>query len=133
MKPSRLFARALVLRCPVCSSEGVVKGWFSLIERCPRCHFRFERIVGQQAGYIGMNTILSFGTLGIVVIGGFVLQYPDFSVFPLLVAALLTAVLAPLFFLPFSRLTWCATDLMMRPLEPGEAPGLDASPPPHPT
>jgi predicted metal-binding membrane protein len=50
-------------------------------------------------------------------------------VVPLLVAAVLVAVVFPIVFLPWSRTLWTAIDLRMRPLEPGEAPGLEGGRP----
>ena len=97
-----------------------------MVPRCPRCGLRFERTEGHWIGYLGLNTIVSFSLLFVVLVVGFVLSAPDFAVGPLLVAGVLTAVLFPVLFVPWSRTLWTAIDLLMRPLEPGEAPGLDA-------
>jgi uncharacterized protein (DUF983 family) len=116
-----LLARGARLRCPVCGSGGLFERWFTMVERCPRCGFRFNREEGQFLGALGLNTIVSFCVLFVVVVAGLVLSYPEFRIAPMLVAALLTAVLVPLVFFPFSRTLWAAIDLAMRPLEPGEA------------
>jgi hypothetical protein len=44
------------------------------------------------------------------------------------VVAVLTAVMFPVLFVPWSRTLWTAIDLLMRPLEPGEAPGAEGPP-----
>ena len=113
--------RALLRRCPVCGSGRLFTGWTRMVPVCPRCGLRFERIEGHWTGALGMNTIVSFGTLAIVVVVGLILTSPEFDVVPVLVAAGLVAVLMPLFFFPFSKTTWTAVDLWMRPLAPGEA------------
>jgi hypothetical protein len=50
-----------------------------------------------------------------------VLSHPDFAMVPLVVAAVVTAVVVPLAFYPSSKTMWTAIDILMRPLEPGEA------------
>jgi uncharacterized protein (DUF983 family) len=115
--------RALLRRCPVCGSGRLFTGWTRMVPVCPRCGLRFERTEGHWLGYLGLNTIVSFTLLFVVLVVGFVLSYPDFDVVPLLVAGVLVAVVFPVVFLPWSRTLWTAIDLRMRPLEPGEAPG----------
>jgi uncharacterized protein (DUF983 family) len=116
--------RALLLRCPVCGAGHLFSRWTRMVPVCPRCALRFERAEGHWLGYLGLNTIVSFTLLFVVLVVGFVLSYPEFDVVPLLVAGVLVAVAFPVVFLPWSRTLWTAIDLRMRPLEPGEAPGL---------
>ena len=116
-----MLARAAIRRCPVCGQGKLFRRWFTMVERCPRCGLGFERIEGHWTGALGMNTIVSFGALAIVVVVGLIVSAPEFDVVPVLVAAGLVAVLMPLFFFPFSKTTWTAVDLWMRPLAPGEA------------
>ena len=92
-----------------------------MVERCPRCDLRFERIEGHWTGALGVNTIVSFGLLAVTVVVGLILSAPEFEVLPLFVVAALEAILMPLFFFPFSKTIWTAIDLWMRPLVPGEA------------
>lgn len=89
-------------------------------ERCPRCGLRFQRIEGHWSGDLGINTIVSFGALFVTLIVGFAVTYPDIPGVLLFVVAVLVALLVPIFFFPFSKTTWLAIDLMMRPLEPSE-------------
>jgi uncharacterized protein (DUF983 family) len=117
----RMLARALARRCPVCAQAGLFRRWFTMVERCPRCSLRFERIEGHWLGALGLNTIISFTLLFVVVVAGLVLSHPDYAMLPLAVAAGATAVLVPLAFFPFSKTLWTAIDLIMRPLAPGEA------------
>lgn len=91
-----------------------------MVEDCPRCDLHFERIEGHWIGAIAINTILDLGLLLVVIVVGAALSYPDPPVAGLMVAALVTAALAPFIFHPVSRTIWTAIDLAMRPLEPGE-------------
>lgn len=71
-------------------------------------------------GALGLNTIVTFGTLLIVLVGGLIATAPEFPLTPLLIANLSTAVIVPLVFFPISRTLWTAIDLSMRPLRNDE-------------
>jgi uncharacterized protein (DUF983 family) len=118
-----MLARGLARRCPVCGQGRLFRRWFTMVERCPGCGLRFERIEGHWVGSLGMNTIVSFCVLFVVVVGGLVLSHPTYRMAPLVLTAGLTAVVVPLAFFPSSRTLWTAIDLLMRPLEPGEVQG----------
>ncbi len=118
-----LLWRAARLRCPVCGSGRLFRRWVQLVDRCPRCAFQFERRAGQFVGAVGMNTIAVFGLLLIALAVGFVLTAPDVAVVPLLAVGVVISGLGPVVFYPFSKTLWTAVDLMMSPLEEGEAPG----------
>ena len=115
-----MLARGLVRRCPVCGQRGLFTRWFILVERCPGCGLRFERIEGHWLGALGLNTIVSFSVLFVVVVVALVASHPDYEPVPLAVAAVSAAVIVPLAFYPSSKTTWTAIDLAMRPLDPGE-------------
>lgn len=91
-----------------------------MVERCPRCDLKFERIDGHLAGALGINTVVSIIVVFLVGIGGFVLTFPELPLTPLVATAVGTATLFPIVFYPFSKTVWTAIDLRMRPLEPGE-------------
>lgn len=91
-----------------------------MAENCPRCGLHFERIEGHWIGAIGINTIISFAVLGIVVITGVVTTYPDGSTLMLVLIAVGAAVIGPTLFYPMSKTLWTAIDISMRPLEPHE-------------
>lgn len=112
--------RGLLRRCPLCGGGGLFRRWFEMAERCPTCHFRFERIEGHWLGSLGMNTIVSFTALFGALLAGFVVTWPDPPTGPLIAVGVVTAVLVPLLFFPFSRTIWTAIDLAMRPLSPTE-------------
>jgi hypothetical protein len=91
-----------------------------MVERCPRCGLRFERIDGHWSGDLGINTIVSFGALFVTLIVGFAVTWPDVPGIPLFLCAVSVAAIVPVVFFPFSKTIWLAIDLMMRPLEPDE-------------
>jgi uncharacterized protein (DUF983 family) len=120
--PSRwvLVWRALRRRCPCCGSRDLFDGWFKMRDRCPNCGLASDRVVGHWIGAVGMNTIVTFGALAIVLVVGTILSYPDIQVVPLLAATLATAVVVPAVFWPFSQTLWTAIDIMMRPVRVDE-------------
>lgn len=112
--------RGLLRRCSFCGSDQVFEGYFKMRERCPRCNFKFDRIEGQRAGALGMNTIVTFGLLAVVVVAGLVVTYPEFDLSVLLPATIAVAVVTPIVFYPFSRTLWNSIDLAMRPATPDD-------------
>lgn len=115
-----MLRRALILRCPVCGSGGIFRRWFDMADRCPRCGLRFERIEGHWLGSLGINTVLTFSLLFVVVIVGVSVTVPDVPVGPLVGLTVGLAVLVPLVLFPFTRTLWTAIDLRVRPLESHE-------------
>lgn len=119
-----LFGRALLRRCVVCGERGVVRHLLQLSESCPRCGLRFNRKEGHFIGAIGLSTVLTFGALLMVLIGGIILSYPDLAVVPIIATGIGVAIAMPVLIHSHCRLIWTAIDLVMQPLEPGEAPLL---------
>jgi uncharacterized protein (DUF983 family) len=116
----QLFRRAVVLHCPLCGSGHLFRWWLFMRDDCPRCDLHFERIEGHWIGAIAMNTVLSLLVLLGVLVGGFAASYPDSPNGALLWVCLAIGGLGPLFFHPFSRTTWMALDLGMRPITADE-------------
>ena len=56
----KILLRGWTKRCPVCGETKIFRGWFELVEQCPRCHFWFERQEGQFIGAVGVNTVVTF-------------------------------------------------------------------------
>ncbi len=86
-----------------------------MIERCPQCNLKFERVDGHLAGALGINTVISIVVVCVVGIAGFVVTYPELPLAPLVTTAVTTAVLFPIVFYPFSKTVWTAIDVRMRP------------------
>jgi uncharacterized protein (DUF983 family) len=117
---ARLLRRGLARRCPLCGGGGLFRRWFTIVDRCPRCAFRFERVEGHWLGALGMNTIVSFAAVLVAVVVGFAVSYSDESPTAAIVGIVATAVIVPLAFYPVSKTLWSAIDLAMRPLEPDD-------------
>lgn len=118
--PWRIFFRGFTKRCPVCGHGHLFRRWFRMVPQCPGCGLTFHRIDGQWSGDVGVNTIVSFGVLLVVLMGGVLLTWPDPPMVAIGITAIAVAVVVPVAFLPFSKTVWLAADLVMRPLEPGE-------------
>jgi uncharacterized protein (DUF983 family) len=116
----RLLLRGILRRCPLCGSGDSFETYFRMRERCPRCNLRFDRIDGQRAGALGINTIVTFGALFVVVVVGMILTYPEFDLTVLLPVAVAVTIVLPVVFYPFSRTIWNSIDLAMRPVEPDD-------------
>ncbi len=104
----------------MCGGGRLFRRWFTIVEHCPRCGFRLERIEGHWIGALGINVVVSFGTVLIAVIVAFIATYPDESTTAAVIAVVVVAVGVPLVFFPVSKTLWCAIDLAMRPLEPDD-------------
>jgi hypothetical protein len=88
--------------------------------RCRTCGYRWERQPGFSLGATTVNTIVTFGLFGLVILVGCIATYPDIATVPILVASIAVAVVVPIVFYPVSYTVWAAIDLAMRPLEPAE-------------
>ena len=91
-----------------------------MTERCPTCTLRFERVEGHWIGSIGMNTVVIFGLMFVLMISTYLLSYPDPPGSWLLWTEIAIAALGPLVFFPPSRMLWTSIDILMRPLRSGE-------------
>ncbi|MCC5952067.1 MAG: DUF983 domain-containing protein [Acidimicrobiia bacterium] len=119
---------ALALRCPWCGGRGIIRR-LRLVERCPHCGLATERAPGQWIGAIGLNTIVSFTALFVLLGVSVIVSWPDAPGVWWLVAGLGTAVLAPVVLLPWARVGWLAIDVRMSPPDPSEtAVGGDEDP-----
>lgn len=113
----KLLWRGFTKRCPVCGESKIFHRWFTMVERCPRCGLRFERIDGHLTGALGINTVVSIIVVITVGIFGGILTFPELPLAPLVTTITLVAALFPIFFYPFSKTVWTAIDLRMRPPE----------------
>lgn len=118
----KILIRGWTKRCPVCGESKIFRGYFELVEECPRCGFRFERQEGQFIGAIGVNTVVTFFSMTLVMTLGLIFTAPEFNVVLIMTSSIGVAALLPLLFFPFSKTVWAAIDLLLIPLEPGEAP-----------
>ena len=120
LTPTRMLARGVVRRCPLCGGGHLFHHWFSMVERCPRCGLKLERIEGHWIGALGINTMVSFAAVLAAVVAAFVITYGDESAWAAVAVIVATAIVVPLAFYPVSKTLWSAIDLAMRPLEPDD-------------
>lgn len=116
----RLMARGFTRRCPLCGCFEIFESYFRIRDRCPRCRFPLKRVEGHEIGALGMNTVVTFGLMLIVIVVGLVTTYPDTPALLLALAAGAVAVIVPIAFYPLSWTVWAAIDLAMRPVEAGD-------------
>lgn len=116
----RLLLRGLARRCPLCGGGHLFRCWFTIVDRCPRCGFRLERIEGHWLGALGLNSIVSFAAVLLAVVVGFIVTYEDESATVAVALIVAVAIAVPLVFYPVSKTLWSAVDLAMRPLEPDD-------------
>jgi len=115
-----MFARALGLRCPRCGARGILRSWFKMNARCPKCGLALDRgesedywLGGYAINLIVSETIALIGTLIYIVS-----SWPEMP-YAVWIGVTLAA-LTPVLFYPFSRTVWLAWDLSFRPHEPGD-------------
>jgi uncharacterized protein (DUF983 family) len=122
-----LFGRALLLRCAVCGSGGVMASWFRTKRRCPTCGFALEREEGYFSGAMAVNLIATELILTAVLVTLLVVSWPLVVTWPMApsvqvtwYAAIAAAGILPLLTYPFSRTMWIAFDLVFRPPTPAD-------------
>lgn len=120
--PSRfaMLLRGFTGRCAICGASRLNPRWIVLEPRCKRCNFPIERKEGHFVGAVGMNTIVTFGTILITVLIGVGLTAPDVPVGKLSIITVLVGLGVSVFFFPISKTLWSAFDAMMVDIQPGE-------------
>lgn len=117
----RILARGATLACGACGKRRLFRRWVLMVLDCPRCELHFERQEGQFVGAVGINTILTFGLIVLAQVAFFIALYPDIDVGPWVFGAGAVAGVIPVLLYPVSKTLWTSIDLIMRPLEEGEA------------
>jgi uncharacterized protein (DUF983 family) len=122
--PPRMFGRAILLRCPRCGGNNVLRNWFNLKEQCPTCGIVFDR--GESADYwLGgytINFLVAEFTAVILTVIFVLATLPEVPWNVVGFTALAAATLLPILFFPFSRTLWLALDLSARPTLRGDHP-----------
>lgn len=124
-----LLVRGCTKRCPRCGVGRLYRTWFQMHERCPGCGLRFEREPGFFVGAYLINFAVAIVALFVLCMAFVALMAtnPDAGITGPLALGLVTAVVLPPLFYPFSRTIWSAIDIGMTPLEPHEVADADAA------
>jgi uncharacterized protein (DUF983 family) len=113
----QLVGRAMILRCPNCGGKPVLKDWFHLRERCPKCGIALER--GEESDYyIGgmlLNITLCFVIFAVGFWGVLIYTYPHVPWDVLQYGLVAAMVVLPILLYPVSRVVWLAVDMAVRP------------------
>lgn len=112
-----MIGRALRKCCPRCGGSNIFRTYGEFHTECPTCGLRFEREQGYWVGSMIINTIVTFGLLLTVMVGGMVILWSDVPWTPLFVATVLVAGLTPVLFHPRSRTVWMAIEMSYHPVE----------------
>ena len=105
----------------------MLRHWFKMQERCPRCGIRVER--GERDYFIGsmlFNLVMGEILVVVVIVGVMLARSPDVPWRFLEIGVPAMAVLFPALLFPFSKLAWLAFDLILRPVTPAEMAWHDA-------
>jgi uncharacterized protein (DUF983 family) len=117
---SKMLFRGFTGRCAICGASRLTRSWIRVEPRCKRCNFPIERNEGHFVGAVGMNTIVTFGTILLTVLIGAGITAPDIPVGKLSIITVAIALGVSIFFFPISKTLWSAVDAMMVDLKPGE-------------
>lgn len=105
-----MLRRGITRRCARCGSGHLFKGWFTIVDDCPRCGLHFEREQGYWSGALAINMLLVGGLFAIVFVTILALTIPDIPVGLTLAICIPIAVLGPIVLYPFSKTIWVAVD-----------------------
>ena len=113
----RMLLRGLRKRCPNCGAGKLFGGYFRMVERCPRCGYRFERQEGFAVGAMAVNIVVTEALFFVFLIVSLVATWPDPPVGLLVGTGLALNLVMPVVLYPWSKTVWAAVDLAMRPLD----------------
>jgi len=116
----RVLRRAMGRRCPSCGAGDVFTSWFKMRERCPVCHWWFERGDGYFIGATCVNILAAEAVPFVFYVLVLVFTWPAARWLLAGVGAAVLAVITPLMLYPFARMLWLAIDLIVRPIQPDE-------------
>ncbi|BAH39690.1 MAG TPA: DUF983 domain-containing protein [Gemmatimonas aurantiaca] len=117
----QLITRAVRLRCPHCGGGGIFKSFFALKPNCPTCGLRLER--GEGDYFVGayLFNLIAVELILAFCVGTFVIATwpnPPWDVITYVTGFLMLAGCVLCY--PFSKTTWLAVDLAIRPMSAEE-------------
>ena len=123
VSPRRMLLRGGARRCALCGGGRLFPSWFRMADRCPTCGYYFEREEGFFLGAYVMNLVIAQALVVLLAVVPTIVLLnanPHASLRPVVLGGFLGAVVAPMFFYPWSKTLWVAIELIMRPLDQPE-------------
>ena len=111
VRPVTIMLRGIRKRCPRCGGGHLFESWTEMVETCPRCGLVFEQEEGYWVGALVYNMAITMLVFGIYIAAGTISTWPDSPVLPLVGIGIVIAIAFPIFFYPYSKTIWVATDL----------------------
>ena len=113
----QLMTRAIRLRCPHCGGRGIFQSFFALKKNCPNCGLRLER--GEGDYFVGayLFNLIAVELILAFCVGAFVIATwpnPPWNLITYVTGFLMLA--GCMLCYPFSKTTWLAVDLAIRPM-----------------
>lgn len=119
-----IMGRALRLRCPHCGKGKVLDGWAHVRERCSACGFRFERSSDHYfAGAMLTNIIIAELIFVAALVVTLRVTWPEVPWDLLQYGGAAAMIILPIALYPFSKVTWLAADVLIRPATSDELAG----------
>jgi uncharacterized protein (DUF983 family) len=116
----RVLGRAMRRECPSCGQGGIFTSWLNTVDRCPRCHWFFERGDGYFIGAMCVNLVVAEAIPFAWFVITLVVTWPRANWNLAGLGAIVLAIGMPILFYPWSRMVWLAIDLVIRPIQPEE-------------
>jgi uncharacterized protein (DUF983 family) len=105
------------LKCPHCRRGKVIRGWFGMHERCPTCHFRYERSDENYfQGAMFVNFMIGGFTFASSLFAVLFLSWPNVPWNALTYGAPVVMLLFMVLLYPISKVVWLTVDVMLRPV-----------------
>lgn len=102
----------------MCGNRRIFETYFKLKDACPRCGYRFAREDGYWVGAVIINTAFTEVIFFLLFLGAIIVTAPDVNWRTLLLIGVVTNLIFPVIFYPFSKTIWMAFDLVyMKRLE----------------
>jgi len=111
----RIIARGMLRRCGRCGAGHLFRRWFTLVERCPRCGYLYDREEGFFLGAFVINFAATEALLAVVigVMIGLEASNGGAPLGVIFAAAAIETIVVPIVFYPFSKTIWAAIDMVM--------------------
>jgi uncharacterized protein (DUF983 family) len=109
------------LRCPHCRRGKVLRRWIQVYERCPVCHFRYERSDENYfQGAMFINFMIGGVTFAASLLVVLLLSWPNVPWNALTFGAPVMMGALMILLYPISKVVWLTVDVMLRPVTPPE-------------